>query len=115
VSSFPLAILWISASGCGLYLLVLMLQSAAGSERMANMLTNFVLLPLTMLGGGFVPFDWMPRGLARLGHFTPNGWSVVQLQAILAGPAEPWRFGALAVFLAAAWFGSARVIRSKMC
>jgi ABC-type multidrug transport system permease subunit len=79
------------------------------------MLTNFVLLPLTMLGGGFVPFDWMPEGLARIGRFTPNGWSVVQLQAILSGSAKPTAFGLIALFLAAAWFASARLIRRRMC
>jgi ABC-type multidrug transport system permease subunit len=115
VASFPVAILWIAASGSGLYLIVLLLQSAASSERVANMLTNFVLLPLTMLGGGFVPFDWMPQGLARLGRFTPNGWSVVQLQAILSGSPEPWAFGMVALFLAAAWFASSRVLRRTMC
>jgi ABC-type Na+ efflux pump permease subunit len=115
VANFPLALLWISASGCGLYLIVLLLQSAASSERVANMLTNFVLLPLTMLGGGFVPFDWMPEGLARIGRFTPNGWSVVQLQAILSGSAKPTAFGLIALFLAAAWFASARLIRRRMC
>ena len=115
VANFPLAILWISASGSGLYLIVMLLQSAASSERVANMLTNLVVLPLTMLGGGFVPFDWMPQGLARLGRLTPNGWSVVQLQAILSGSAEPFAFGAIVLFLTAAWMVNARTIRRNMC
>jgi ABC-type multidrug transport system permease subunit len=115
IASLPLAVFWISVSGSGLYLMVMLLQSAASSERVANMLTNLVLLPLTMLGGGFVPFDWMPQGMARMGRFTPNGWSVVQLQAILSGSAEPLVFGAAALFLAAAWFASTRVIRRNMC
>ena len=115
IANLPLAVLWISVSGSGLFLMVMLLQSAASSERVANMLTNLVLLPLTMLGGGFVPFDWMPQGMARMGRFTPNGWSVVQLQAILSGSAEPLVFGAAALFLATAWFASTRVIRRNMC
>lgn len=111
VSNFPLAVLWISASGSGLYLCVMLLQSLASSERVASMLTNFVLLPLTMLGGGFVPFDWMPQGLARIGRFTPNGWSVVQLQSILAGSREPLAFALVAAFIAIAWWVTVGSIR----
>ncbi len=85
VANFPAAILWIAASGCGLYLMVMMLQSAASVERVATLLTNFVTLPLVMLGGGFFPFEWMPRTLATIGEWTPNGWCVMQLRAVLVG------------------------------
>ena len=111
IANLPLAVLWVSASGSGLYLSVMMLQSLASSERVASMLTNFVLLPLTMLGGGFVPFDWMPQGLAQIGRFTPNGWSVVQLQAILAGSRDLLAFAFVAAFIALAWLIAARSIR----
>jgi len=115
IANLPLAVLWISISGSGLFLMVMLLQSAASSERVANMLTNLVLLPLTMLGGGFVPFDWMPQGMARIGRFTPNGWSVVQLQAILSGSAAPLAFGGAALFVAATWIACTRVIRRNIC
>ena len=80
VSNFPLAVLWIAISGTGLYLFMMLLQSLASTERVANMLSNFVLLPLTMLGGSFFPFDLMPKGFAQIGRLTPNGWSVTELQ-----------------------------------
>ena len=111
IANFPVAVLWIAASGSGLYLCVMMLQSLASSERVASLLTNFVLLPLTMLGGGFVPFEWMPRGLAQIGRYTPNGWSVVQLQAILAGSMEHVAFAFVAAFIAIAWPITVRSIR----
>ena len=113
IANFPVAVLWIAASGSGLYLCVMMLQSCASSERVASLLTNFVLLPLTMLGGGFVPFDWMPRGLAQIGRYTPNGWSVVQLQAILAGYMQPLAFAFVAAFIAIAWLITVRSIRTN--
>jgi ABC-2 type transport system permease protein len=115
VANFPLAILWIAASGCGLYLIIMPLQSLASSERVAALLTNFVTLPLVMLGGGFVPFEWMPRSLANIGRWTPNGWSVMQLRGILAGSLKPLTFAGIAVFLAAAWLINVRTIRRAAC
>jgi len=115
ISNLPLAVLWVAATGSGLYLFMLTLQLAASSERMANFLTNFVVLPLTMLGGGFVPLDWMPQSFARIGRLTPNGWSVERLKDILAGAWEPMAFAAVALFLAAAWLWNVRRIRSAAC
>jgi ABC-type multidrug transport system permease subunit len=104
VANFPLAALWIAVSGCGLYLLMMILQSAASTERVANLLSNFVMLPLTMLGGSFFPLEIMPKGLASIGRLTPNGWSIQQLQGILSGALQPAAFAIVAVFLAVAWF-----------
>ena len=115
VASFPAALLWIALSGCGLYLMIMLVQSAASSERVASLLTNFVTLPLVMLGGGFVPFEWMPRSFARIGEWTPNGWCVIQLRAVLAGSLEPWAFAAAVLAAAAAWLASVRTIRRAAC
>jgi ABC-type uncharacterized transport system permease subunit len=90
ISNFPLAaMVWIAMSGTGLYLFMMLLQSLASTERVANMLSNFVLLPLSMVGGSFFPFDMMPKGFAQIGRLTPNGWSLTQLQHILAGNVAP--------------------------
>jgi ABC-type multidrug transport system permease subunit len=115
INNFPLAVLWVATSGAGLYLLMLIVQSASSTERMANLLTNFVMLPLTMLGGGFVPFDWMPQNLARIGRLTPNGWSVVQLESILGGSLEPIAFAVVAVAVIAAWPVALWQIRRTAC
>ena len=115
ISNLAVAVLWIAATGSGLYLFMLTLQLAASSERMANFLTNFVVLPLTMLGGGFVPLSWMPQSFARLGRLTPNGWSVEQLNDILAGARVPAAFAAVALFLIVAWLFNVRRIRSAAC
>ena len=115
VASFPAAILWIALSGCGLYLLIMLVQSAASSERVASLLTNFVTLPLVMLGGGFVPFEWMPRSFARAGQWTPNGWCVMQLRAVLAGSFQLGAFAVVLLALGAAWLASVRSIRRAAC
>jgi ABC-type Na+ efflux pump permease subunit len=113
IANFALAALWIAASGTGLYLLLMILQSLASTERVATLLSNFVMLPLTMLGGSFFPLDIMPKGLARIGRLTPNGWSIQQLQDILSGTLQPLSFALVAVFLAVAWFVAMRNIRSN--
>jgi ABC-2 type transport system permease protein len=116
VANFPLAVLWIAVSGAGLYLFMMLLQSLASNERVANMLGNFVMLPLTMLGGSFFPFDMMPKGFAQLGRLTPNGWSVTQLQKILGGSAvTPVAFAAVILFVAAAWLVVGWRIRRTAC
>src|ERR1051326_5994618 len=115
VSNGPLAVLWITASGAGLYLFMMLLQSLASTERVANMLTNFIMLPLTMLGGSFFPLETMPQGFARIGRLTPNGWSVVQLQGILSGVVSPVAFIGVLVFVATAWFVLVRRIRRTAC
>jgi len=111
IANFALATLWIAASGTGLYLLMMILQSAASTERVANLLSNFVMLPLSMLGGSFFPLDTMPKGLARIGRLTPNGWSIQELQNILAGSLHLSAFAIVAGFLAFAWFIAFRGIR----
>ncbi|HEV8041355.1 MAG TPA: ABC transporter permease [Bryobacteraceae bacterium] len=116
IANFPLAVLWIAVSGCGLYLFMMLLQSLASTERVANMLSNFVLLPLTMLGGSFFPFDLMPKGFAQIGRLTPNGWSVTELQKILDGAAvTPAAFAAVILFVVAGWLVVGWQVRRTAC
>jgi ABC-2 type transport system permease protein len=116
VSNFPLAILWIALSGTGLYLFMMLLQSLASTERVANMLGNFVLLPLSMLGGSFFPFDMMPKGFAQIGRLTPNGWSVTELQKILDGVGvTPGAFAAVILFVVISWLVVGWRVRRTVC
>ena len=115
IANFPVAAAWIAASGSCLYLIMMLVQSAASSERVSTFMTNLVTLPLVMLGGGFVPFEWMPRSLAQIGKLTPNGWCVMQLRAALAGSLQPMVFAAIAVLIAAIWLIDVRTIRRAAC
>ncbi len=115
VANFAVAVLWVAASGAGLYLFMMLLQSMASTERVASLLTNFVMLPLTMLGGGFFPFEAMPQSFARIGRLTPNGWSVTELQNILSGSVTLSAFAGVAIFLAAAWLVAVWRIRRTAC
>jgi len=66
-------------------------------------------------GGGFVPFEWMPRTLARIGEWTPNGWCVMQLRAALAGSLQPITFAVIAALLVAVWLVDVHTIRRTAC
>ena len=100
----PLALLWGVFVGAVFLILMVLLQVLGSTPRGANMLITMVLLPLLMIGGNFFPFEAMPPWLAAIGRRTPNGWALAQLQAILAGTAQPGVL--LAAFAALAAVGS---------
>jgi ABC-type transport system involved in cytochrome c biogenesis permease component len=82
------AALWASLAGATLFALMLALKTFASSQRAAGLVGNLVLFPLMMVGGSLFPFEAMPPWLARIGRWTPNGWSVGVLDRILfASPA----------------------------
>lgn len=88
IHNIALVILWVAASGSGLYLLMLVLHTSVGNQRAAAVLANIVVMTLMMLGGSFFPFELMPGFLARIGRMTPNGWALLRLRDLLAGQAS---------------------------
>jgi len=92
------ALAWVVCSGAVLFLFMLLLQTTASNERAANLLANLFVMPLMMLGGTFFPFEAMPKQMAAIGRWTPNGWLLLQFKAILDGSMGA---GRLAVDLAA--------------
>jgi ABC-type multidrug transport system permease subunit len=69
-----------------------------------------------MLGGTFFPFEAMPKWLAAIGQYTPNGWAVMQFKEIISGGlgvAElAGRFGILCAFILIAFALFARRVRA---
>lgn len=96
------AALWVMFSGSGLYLMMLTVQLLATAQRTGNVLTSTVVFPFALLGGSFFPFEAMPAGLAAIGRWTPNGWSVTVLKTITDG-AAPLTDLLLPALLLAAW------------
>jgi ABC-type multidrug transport system permease subunit len=82
-SSLPLAVIWWSAGGLGVYLIMALVQLLASSRRGGSVMTNLIMFPLLMLGGSFFPFEAMPNWMAKIGAYTPNGWILEQLKPIL--------------------------------
>lgn len=111
------AILWITTGAAFWYLVMLLLQSAAGSERRGEVLTSFVLFPSMMLGGSLFSFSMMPDSLAAIGRLTPLGFMVAQLEQILPGRATAAHlalaFSSLAALSAVLFFFSAWFLRRK--
>jgi ABC-type multidrug transport system permease subunit len=85
----PGAALWIVLAGCVFFLLLLLLALQPSTPRAASVWGNLVILPLMMVGGGFMPFEMMPDWMARVGRLTPNGWALARFTAILDGAAGP--------------------------
>lgn len=100
------AVLWIVICGGTLYMLFLLLDISCPSERSATTFSNLLVFPLSMLGGAFFPFELMPRSLADIGSWTPNGRSLIVLTDILAARVTP---AGLAVAFGAA-FGSTIIL-----
>lgn len=101
LANLPLALVWLTLAGTALLAIVVLVQLHATSERAGNLLTFVVIFPLAMAGGSFFPFEVMPEWLAAIGRFTPNGWALTQLTAILRGRVHP---GDLALASAAVLF-----------
>lgn len=83
-TALPLALVWTTFSGATLLLGMMTLQLFVPSQRAGNIASMSIIFPLMMLGGSFFPFETMPAWMATAGGYTPNGWAVLQLKAILA-------------------------------
>jgi len=103
----PLAAVWAVGAGVLLMLLMLAIQVFASTHRGASFLSFLLIFPLFMVGGSMFPFDVMPKWMSAVGRWTPNGWAVDQLTAILLGRDGPLPLGlafAVLLVLAAALF-----------
>ena len=115
MTRIPLAVLWAAFSGTVLLALFTLVQLYATSQRMGGILVSMVTFPLLIVGGSFFPFEMMPDFLAAVGRWTPNGWALEQLKAILSGAVQPARlagtFGGLAGIGAIVFLVSVRRMR----
>lgn len=82
------ACLWILGACALFWLIFTWIQLLATSERGASVLGNLILFPLAMIGGCFFPFESMPEWMQRVGRWTPNGWTLLEFKAIVAGRAD---------------------------
>jgi ABC-type Na+ efflux pump permease subunit len=85
----PLALLWCTYAGAGLFGLFLFVTMLGTSHRASTLIMMMVLFPLMMLGGSFLPFESMPAWMRAVGVWTPNGMAVEQLNDWLFGSPDP--------------------------
>ncbi|HME09186.1 MAG TPA: ABC transporter permease, partial [Bryobacteraceae bacterium] len=108
----PVAILWVACAGVGLYIISAILQVFTADERSGILINRLMLFLFGMVGGSFFPFEIMPKWLAAIGRFTPNGWFITRLKQILDGSVDLASFGIFALAAAAGFvFLSWRVRR----
>src|SRR5439155_14489346 len=81
-----LAVAWSACAGMVFYSGLLLAQLLLAGERTATAVAGMLMVPLAMLGGSFFPIETMPESFAHFAGWTPNGWMLLRLQAILAGP-----------------------------
>ena len=95
---------------------MMLLQSLASTERVATMLTNFVMLPLDYAGRQLLPVRADAQRLRP--DRTPDAERLVRDGAaeILDGAAvAPVAFAAVILFVAAAWLGVGWRVRRTAC
>lgn len=83
------ATLWSTLTGLALLALFMPLQLLGRTRQGANMITSCVLFPLFLLGGSLFPLESMPGFIAVLSAWTPNGYALVHLRALISGTAGP--------------------------
>jgi ABC-2 type transport system permease protein len=106
LARLPLALAWGTLSGAVFLILFILLQMYASSQRAGSILTNTIVFPLMMLGGSMFPSEIMPRWMAAIGAWTPNGWALERLKGILMGRTDAASLAAgFAVLLTAGLLG----------
>jgi ABC-type Na+ efflux pump permease subunit len=110
----PLAAAWIVASGVVVTAALLLLQLYAASQRAGHLLTNAIGFPMLMIGGGFFPFEAMPRSFVAIGRWTPLGWMLEEMKAILFGRATPAELSLAFAILAAALVVIGALCRARL-
>ncbi|MFK8011555.1 MAG: ABC transporter permease [Marinicellaceae bacterium] len=65
---------WLMLSGLVLGSLMLIISLLMPSQKSASVVTSAMVFPLMMLGGSFFPFDSMPKWMAAIGQYLPNGY-----------------------------------------
>jgi ABC-2 type transport system permease protein len=87
-SRFGEALVWSVGVGMMLASLMLVAQVFGSTRAGASIVSYAMVMPLMMLGGSMFPLEMMPRWMADIGRYTPNGWGSIHLKAILLGTGD---------------------------
>jgi ABC-2 type transport system permease protein len=75
------------------------ISSIARDSRQAASLSNFVTIPMCMIGGCFWPRDFMPDILVKISNFMPTTWLLKAASKLINGDAISSIFTDVAVLL----------------
>ncbi|MEU9888569.1 ABC transporter permease [Sphaerisporangium sp. NPDC051011] len=97
---------------CGLFALGLCLAAVVPNSRVAGGIGSAVMFPLMFLAGMWVPREFMPEVLRRIGDFTPTGAFGQAMRDAWAGTTpETLHLAVLAVWAVGATLLAARTFR----
>jgi ABC-type multidrug transport system permease subunit len=65
---------WLILSGLVMFSLMLFICLLMPNKKAASVVTSAMVFPMMMLGGSFFPFDAMPKWMAAIGQYLPNGY-----------------------------------------
>jgi len=76
---------WLALTGPVLFALLSLIQVLAPSKKAGGMISTLIMFPLLMVGGSFFPTETMPKFIASIAQYTPNGRVVEPLKGYLTG------------------------------
>jgi len=84
---------WLMMTGPILFAFLSLIQVLAPSKKAGGMIATLIMFPLLMAGGSFFPTETMPKFIASIAQYTPNGRVIEPLKGYLTG-----EYGAAGVF-----------------
>jgi len=76
---------WLTLAGPVLFALLSLIQVLAPSKKAGGVISTLIMFPLLMVGGSFFPIETMPKFIASIAQYTPNGRVVEPLKGYLIG------------------------------
>jgi ABC-type multidrug transport system permease subunit len=79
------SIMWLAMTGPILFAVLSLIQVLAPSRKAGGVISTMLMFPLLMAGGSFFPTEAMPKFIASIAQYTPNGRIIEPLKAYLLG------------------------------
>jgi len=79
------ALAWLALTGPILFAVLSLIQVLAPSRKAGGMISTLIMFPLLMAGGSFFPTETMPKFIATIAQYTPNGRVIEPLKAYFIG------------------------------
>jgi ABC-type multidrug transport system permease subunit len=79
------ALAWLALTGPILFAVLSLIQVLAPSRKAGSMISTLIMFPLLMAGGSFFPTETMPKFIATIAQYTPNGRVIEPLKGYLIG------------------------------
>lgn len=79
------ALAWLALTGPVLFAVLSLIQVLAPSKKSGGMISTLIMFPLLMAGGSFFPTETMPKFIASIAQYTPNGRVIEPLKGYLIG------------------------------